>query len=134
KRGGKAWIGGHWTAAPFLAGDNGEQAVPGAHVYVASVWETSKQSGLAELRLNAMKANHAKNDYTVKEVLLHPLGPMPKNEVTGVIGGMAAHDGTVVISMIKKDRLLFIDAAKGKLADSLQVPAPRGLTFDAKGR
>lgn len=134
KRGGKAWIGGHWTAAPFLAGDNGEKAVPGGHVYVASVWETSKQSGLAELRLNALTADKKKNDYTVKEVVLHPLGVMPKAEVMHVIGGLAAYNGTVVVSMIKRNQLLFVDAAKGKVADSMKVAAPGGLAFDAQGR
>lgn len=134
KRGGKAWIGGNWTSAPFMAGDNGEKRVPGADAYVASTWETAKRSGLGELRLNMLTANPEKNDYKVKEVLLHPLGPLPGEDKGKVIGGMAAYNGIVVISLEIRDQLLFIDAAKGKVVDSLKIKAPRGLAFDAKGR
>lgn len=56
KRGGKKWLGGAWTGAPYLACDTGTKAVSGVSVYAASVWETDKQSGEFELRVTALAA------------------------------------------------------------------------------
>ena len=47
KRGGKGWIGGTWTGAPFLARDDGPERVPGVILYVGAAWE-------ADLRLTAL--------------------------------------------------------------------------------
>lgn len=39
KRGGVKWIGGNWSAAPYLAADAGPQADPSTTVYVGAMWE-----------------------------------------------------------------------------------------------
>lgn len=133
KRGGKAWIGGTWTAAPFLAADKGTKAVAGVAAYVASVWETDKNSGRAELRINALLPD-TKNDYKVKQAIRLVLGNMPREEVRRVIGGLAVHNGVAVVSLIKSNQLLFIDVAKGIVLDSATLSQPRGLAFDQEGR
>ena len=133
KRGGKAWIGGNWTAAPFLATDNGAQANPKTAAYTASVWETAKNSGKAELRLNALVLTN-KNDYGVQQVTLLPLGEIPQTQVTEVIGGLAVHNGIAVVSLVKMNKLLFFDVKQKKLVDSAVVHDPRGMAFDANGR
>ena len=56
KLGGKTWVGGNWTGAPFMAFDSGSKAVGANSIYVGSVFETGKGTGNAELRLTALTA------------------------------------------------------------------------------
>ncbi len=133
KRGGKAWIGGTWTAAPYLAADKGAQAVKNMAAYTASVWETAKQSGQAELRVNALTLTN-KNDYGVQQIVKLPAGAMKNDSIYDVIGGLAIHDGIAVVSLKKANKLLYIDVKQKKLLDSVSVQSPRGLAFDATGR
>ncbi|MET0263012.1 MAG: hypothetical protein ABW223_08955 [Rariglobus sp.] len=136
KRGGKKWIGGTWTAAPYLAFDAGAKADKGVHVYVASVWETGKRSGESELRVTAI------TPAADKPVLVKKL-----DELTAIadaatagrkageqIGGLAVHDGVVVVSLHARNELLFIRASDGTALGTKRLDAPRGLAFDAQGR
>lgn len=134
KRGGKAWIGGHWTAAPFLAVDKGQKALPQLAAYTGSVWETAKLSKQSQLRINGLVNNPAKNDYTVKLVINVPVGGMDNSSSTNIMSGMAVHNGLVVVSIRDRNFIYVIDAANNKLLDSLTVPHPAGLGFDAQGR
>lgn len=133
KKGGRTWVGGVWTAAPFMAIDNGPKAIAGSNLYVASAWETSKQSGIAELRLNALSVNR-KNDYDVKQVLKYSLGAISQDDVKEVISGIAVNDGILLISLRKKDRILVVDLNKGKVTDSLRISSPTGMAYDSNGR
>jgi hypothetical protein len=133
KRGGRTWVGGVWTAAPFMAMDNGQRAIPGTDLYVASAWETNKQSGIAELRLNALSVNK-KNDYNVKQILKYSLGAIPLDDVQEAISGIAVNNGILLLSLRKKNRILMIDVSKGKVTDSIQINAPAGMCYDATGR
>jgi hypothetical protein len=133
KRGGKAWIGGTWTAAPFLASDKGAKSATNIAAYTASVWETAKQSGQAELRVNALTLT-SKNDYGVQQIVKLPAGAMKNDSIYEVIGGLAVHDGIAVVSLKKANKLLYIDVKQKKLIDSESVQSPRGLAFDAAGR
>lgn len=138
KLGGKRWIGGHWTAAPYLARDAGAKALPGDYAYVASVWETAKASGIPELRITALTKGED------RPVLLHRLealatgghvgGAAAKAEVDVEIGGLAARDGIVVVALAAKNELLFVDARDGKILGTHPIPAPRAIAFDAQGR
>ena len=138
KLGGKKWIGGNWTAAPYLARDAGKKAVPGYNAYVASVWwGTDKHmgSGTLELRVTALTADKD------KPIIAHVIGPAgPKFDesltltATTEIGGLAVYDGEVVVSLPLKNQLIFIDAKEGKVIGTTSVDAPRGLAFDAGGR
>ncbi|MCX2479450.1 hypothetical protein OQY15_10145 [Pedobacter sp. MC2016-15] len=125
KLGGKKWVGGAWTAAPYLAADAGATASTGIYAYVASVWETAKQSGEAELRITGLTA---KAD---KKVLLQNIGLLKdkadkKTEMTG----FAVSDGTGVISLFSRNQLLLADLSNGKTVSTSELKAPRGLAFD----
>ncbi len=133
KRGGRPWVGGVWTAAPFMAMDNGPKAIPGTSLYVASAWESGKQSGIAELRLNALSVNK-KNDYNVKQVLKYSLGASSLDDAKEIISGIAVNNGILLISLRKKNRILLIDVSKGQVTDSIQINAPAGMCYDATGR
>jgi hypothetical protein len=133
KRGGRSWVGGAWTAAPFIAMDNGTNAIGGNDIYIASAWETAKQSGIAELRLNALTVNK-KNDYNVKQVLKRSLGAIPMTDVQSTISGFAVNNGIALVSLQKKNRILVINIAQGKVTDSVQVNAPAGMSYDREGR
>jgi len=131
KMGGKKWVGGNWTAAPYLARDAGEKAASGIYAYVASVWETGKKSGQAELRITAISAN------ADKSVIVYPIGSLPgstEESMSAEIGGLAVYNGIAVVSLPQKNKLLFIDIQTGKLVNSLSLDAPMGLSFDAKGQ
>jgi len=131
KMGGKKWVGGNWTAAPYLARDAGEKAAPGIYAYVASVWETGKKSGKAELRITAISAN------ADKSVIVYPIGSLPgstEESMSAEIGGLAVYNGIAVVSLPQKNKLLFIDIQTGKMVNSFSLDAPMGLSFDAKGQ
>lgn len=125
KKGGKKWIGGHWTAAPFLAADFGLKANPDTHVYVASAWETRKGSNIGELRLTALTK---KGDL---EILKHQFGkivPPPGQErAHGQLGGLVVRDQFALISMTQKNQILQIDTRTGGIMNTITLPSPKGL-------
>jgi hypothetical protein len=128
KLGGRKWLGGAWTAAPFIARDAGQQAAKGISVYVASVWETGKKSGQGELRLSAFPANNT------KPIFLYPIGPLGADgDMKLEIGGLAVRNGIAVVSLTRKNKLLLINVKEKKVIKSLDVVKPMGLTFNSKG-
>lgn len=131
KLGGKKWIGGSWTAAPYLARDAGAKAAPGIYAYIASVWETGKKSGQAELRITAISA---KAD---QSVIVYPIGSLPNSteeSMRAEIGGLAVYNGIAVVSLTQKNKLLFIDIQTGKMVSSVGLESPMGLVFNAEGQ
>lgn len=129
KLGGKKWIGGNWTAAPYLARDAGKKAAADTYVYVGSVWETGKQSGEMELRITALTAG------ADKPIILHNIGPrIGKSDMGLEMGGLAVHNGIAVASLSKKDELLIVNVNTRKVVGKLAVKAPKGLAFDDKGQ
>lgn len=129
KRGGKKWIGGNWTAAPFLARDAGPSAISDHRAYVASAWETGKKSGEVELRITALTAT---DDKPILKQSLGELAPGQKPE--SFIGGIAAYNGIIAASLTSLNRLDFVEAATGKILGNANVESPRGVYFDAQGR
>ncbi|MDR1010449.1 MAG: hypothetical protein LBM04_04890 [Opitutaceae bacterium] len=157
KLGGKRWVGGSWTAAPYLARDTGNdpaKKIPGDVAYVASAWETEKASRIPELRITAIVANknatlaNAHDAFSGKdrEILKHTLGKIPgsgvfqggANELETIVnkevGGIAAHNGIIAVSLTAKNQLMFVDARDGRILGATPLDAPRGLAFDAQGR
>lgn len=136
KRGGKKWIGGHWTAAPYLARDAGAKAEAGVHVYAASVWETAKKSGKLELRVTALTSSGDRA--VIVRTLEDPPSPVEESGVdfkaSQFIAGLAVHDGLVAVSLKALDQVLFIEAAGGAVRGQAPVASPRGLAFDERGR
>lgn len=134
KRGGMKWIGGNWTAAPFLCRDLAPDADTNVSAYVASVWETEKKSGVDELRITAL-VRDAGQDLQPKAVHKAVLdrGAADKKGKREALGGVAAYGGSILCTLPALDRLLRIDAATGAIVETVPISNPRGLTFDATG-
>lgn len=117
KQGGMGWVGGNWTGAPYLAIDTGASADVDTTVYVGSALD-------GELRLTALaksgERSVLKQSYAVKE--------------EAAITGLAAHNGVLAAALPRLNRLLFVEASSGKEITKLDMPDPRGLSFDATGR
>ncbi len=114
KQGGKGWVGGTWTGAPYLACEPGSSTV-----IVGSAWE-------GELRLTAVAAGGQE-----KPVLKQKFEG-GKNSVA--VTGLAARNGVIVASLPKQKELIFVDAKTGAISDRKPVDDPRGLAFDGEGR
>jgi len=138
KRGGKRWIGGNWTAAPFIARDAGAKAVTGVYVYVASAFETGKKSGANELRLTAVGAEGDKSVLVKQLAEVAPDaridGAKPAVKAGAEIGGIAVHDGIIAVALTVRNQLAFVDARDGKVLGLVPLDNPRGVAFDAQGR
>ncbi|MDR1282345.1 MAG: hypothetical protein LBK99_16205 [Opitutaceae bacterium] len=136
KRGGRTWIGGNWTGAPYMARDAGAYALGNHVLYAASVWSAGPRK--ADLRLTALTPSgkdasiclHTFDTDTTVEIPRES-GP---HAAEGEIGGMAARNGTVIVSLPRRGELLFIDARARALSGSVPLAAPRGLAFDKESR
>ena len=139
KIGGRGWIGGNWTAAPYLARDDGAKGLPEVFAYVGATWTASTSNAdktHGELRITALTA---KGD---RPVIKYPFTPPVAHDGAGEgdnhwvdqLAGLAVRDGLLVASMNKLGTLLFIDAHDGKVRGERRIESPRGLAFDAQGR
>jgi len=139
KQGGRGWVGGNWTAAPYLARDEGKNAVPEVFAYVGATWTRSssnedKTNG--ELRLTALTAGGD------KAVLKHPFtrpskagsGSAGDEDWIGQLGGIAVRDGLIVAGLTQLGSVLFVDARSGKAVGEAPMEKPRGVAFDTEGR
>lgn len=136
KQGGVGWVGGNWTGAPYLARDDGPQRDTNAFAYAAAAWgeDNPKKGGakLGEIRLTALTTNGH------KPVLKYNFIPIETTNSQRIdwsdyIGGLAAHEGVLVVSMTKLNQLLVVDAKAKKVLGTVSVPSPRGLAFDQRG-
>ncbi len=141
KRGGMKWIGGNWTAAPYLGRDTGPNADPYTAAFVASAWETSKKSGIHELRINALVAEEG-NRLRVRPVVQERLdrwgelssdSESARNRFT-IVRGVAAYNGVVACSVNPLSRVLFVEADSGRTVCEAAIEDPRGLVYDMEGR
>ena len=119
KQGGKGWIGGTWTGAPYLAYDSGPEAAAGVYAYAGAAWE-------GDLRLTSLSEKSGEK-------------PVVKYKFEGgkeasALNAMAIRNGKMVCSLPKQKLLLFIDAKAGTVLGSATVDSPRGLAFDAQGK
>lgn len=135
KIGGRGWIGGNWTASPFLARDAGAKAETETFAYVGATWTASannKDRTHGELRITALTA---KGD---QAIIKHAFSPPPGGDGDHFwidqLGGLAAHDGLIVASMNKLGFLLFVEAASGNVLAEVPLESPRGVAFDTQGR
>jgi hypothetical protein len=126
KQGGRGWIGGNWTSAPYLAADSGPQALPNIPVYVGAVGESGKTPNNAELRITGLSN---KGDVPILKYQFQAKGAQAAE-----INGLAMRDGVAVVSMSRQKQLLFADARQGKVIGTAPLEKPRGLAFDAAGR
>ena len=111
KKYGLSAIGGSWTGAPFLAGDAGPKRAAGVYAYAGSAWEN-------HLRLTALSRDKQ------TPVLTPNLSLPPPREVADSdvqLAGLAARNGILVASLGLADELLFVDAAAGKVLDTVPL-------------
>lgn len=137
KLGGQHWVGGHWTGAPTLAVDLGKDANLEHLCYVGSVWEgelrlTAKTRDLNDAPVFKLKLGDdpSGNKLEASEVLRDFDG----GDKMYVLGGIAAHDGMLVCSMVRQDELLVVDIKQGKITNKIKLVDPRGVRFDREGR
>jgi len=139
---GQMWVGGVWTGAAYLTRDVGDQPVPGVYAYTGTAWEgDGYNKNQPELRLhslvNASRKIEAPRDtrFGVGEdpPVLKPTYKFPDKKLAA-LGGMAAWNGLVVVSLPKMNQLLFVDAAAQKVLGTGPLEDGRGLAFERDGR
>jgi hypothetical protein len=94
KRGGKKWIGGNWTTAPYIAYDWGAKADSGVHLYVASVGKAEtgdndkkkKKNPIPELRLTALTSGADRQILKTELEILPDEKSTLENELGGACG------------------------------------------------
>jgi hypothetical protein len=128
---GQTWVGGVWTGAQQIARDLGDRPASGAYAYVASSFK-------GELRLQKLVKDRQQGPrderlgYGEDQAVLNPNWKYPQPELDG-LGGMAAYNGLLIVSLSKMDELLLIDATRSRVIGTLPVPKPGGLFADRKG-
>ncbi len=130
---GQMWVGGVWTGAQEIARDEGDHPIPNVYAYVASTWGS-------ELRLHKLvnekhlSGGNRDTRFGTGEdpPVLSSTWKFSKESVAG-IGGLAAYNGTLIVSLSKIDELLFIDVAHSRAIGTLPVSHPGGLYADSKG-
>ncbi|WP_460971363.1 hypothetical protein [Spirosoma migulaei] len=122
KLGGMKWLGGVWTGAPFMSYDPGKGRLADVDVYIASSWETAKKSSDGELRINSYP--QSKKFPGIK----YPLGGFISGETkTTAIGGLASFDGTLVVSLPFRNKLIYFDFKTGSYLGSIDIKSPKGI-------
>ncbi|HEX5177127.1 MAG TPA: discoidin domain-containing protein, partial [Chthoniobacteraceae bacterium] len=135
KIGGRGWVGGNWTSAPYLARDEGVKADAETFAYVAAAWTATADNNdrtHGELRITGLMAKGDKP--VLKHAFTAPVGADGDSHWIDQVGGIAVRDGLLVASMNKLGALIFVDAIAGEVLGTLAMESPRGLAFDAQGR
>jgi hypothetical protein len=135
KLGGRGWVGGNWTAAPYLARDEGAKADASVFAYVGSTWTAStdnRDQTHGELRITALTAKDDKP--ILKYPFTPPAGDDGDHHWIDQLGGIAVRDGLLVTSLTKLGALIFVDTREGKVLGTLPMESPHGLVFDPQGR
>lgn len=126
KAGGVTWVGGNWTGAQELALDTGADADKKIILYVGSTFE-------GELRLTALTNSGDKPVFKMGGSQDGKKKDKDK-EKENSLSGLAVRNGLLVCSLSNSNKLLFVDAASGKMIGESQLAEPKGLAFDAEGR
>ena len=131
---GQMWVGGDWTGAEQIARDLGSHPQKGVYAYVASSWKGEMR--LHELvndkerKLSAPRNPRLGNGEDPP--VLNPAWRFPRPDLD-VIGGVAAYNGLVVVSLPKMDKLLFINAALSRVVGTFSISQPGGVYADSRG-
>jgi hypothetical protein len=135
KQGGRGWIGGAWTGAQYLARDAGKSAAPDIYAYVGAAWETDTDRERGEIRLTGLTPG---GDRSILKYVFTPGWKIDhdqnrEHEWAGELGGLAAHNGLLVFSLTRLNKLVLVDAKAGRAIGELPVGRPRGLAFEPNG-
>jgi hypothetical protein len=116
-----------WVGAELLARDVSTRHARNQDVYLAVDWlDRAEVWALGPIN---HKAGHSPS-WGGKRIFTYTFS----RRHDWAVGGLAARDGRVVLSLPKLNQVLLIDAAKGTLLGKTEVKQPRGLAFDAGGR
>jgi len=138
--GGKNWLGGVWTGAPFLARDAGPLATPGIAAYAGAAFSDGGHSDPTHpngaIRLTGLTGGADKKilnvDYKLEPFLKYTDDRSPI--WTLHMGGLAVYNNVAVITVTTHNEILFVDTVQGKVLGTQQVSSPRGAAFDGEGR
>jgi hypothetical protein len=129
KMGGKKWIGGNWTGAPYLARDTGSKASKDFLAYVAVAWAQGKKKDTLQIRVTGLTKGKDKN------IVSYFAGSLaPKAKVEKEIGGLAVFNNMAVVSLTARNEIVVIDLGSGKIIQTINIAAPRGLQFNTTGQ
>uniref|UniRef100_E6Q088 NHL repeat containing protein n=1 Tax=mine drainage metagenome TaxID=410659 RepID=E6Q088_9ZZZZ len=140
KQGGRGWVGGAWTAAPFPARDSGSLADKSVYAYVGAAWSAdggNPQHPQAVVRLTGLTL-HA--DRTLAPYHYDPgatlafRGNHTQPYWNDQMGGLAVYNRLLAYSLTKMNRLVLEDADTGAIVDTISLDSPRGVAFDHAGR
>jgi hypothetical protein len=119
--------GGGWVGAELLARDVGTQHAGKQDVYLAVDWlERAEVWALSPI---TYKAGHGPS-WSGKKIFTYTF----PHRQDWAVGGLAARDGRIALSLPKLNQVLLIDAEKGTLLGKTETERPRGLAFDTTGR
>jgi hypothetical protein len=141
KKGGRGWIGGNWTAAAYLARDDGPSRLPNVALYAASPWSAEDDPNRAktprgEIRVTGLSKQ---GDLPILKHTFEPGGLVPnvpagEGAWAAQMGGLAVRNGLIAISQPPLNRILFVDATLNRVRATATVQDPRGVAFDSSDR
>ena len=125
KIGGQGWVGGNWTGAPTLAVDLGTTGRRRSSVLrrfglgrrTATDGEDSRHS--ADQPILKQKLGDEIDPRRTQRIRSPPAGAAKASTAATrvfVLGGIAAHDGQLVCSLVRQNELLVVDIKSGKIA------------------
>jgi hypothetical protein len=131
---GQMWVGGVWTGAEQITRDLGNHALAGVYAYVASSWggELRLHQLLNDKQRTLKAPSDARFGSGEDPAVLNPTWKYPKPDLEG-LGGLAAHNGLLFVSLSKMDELLLIDVGLSRVVGTITVPSPGGLFADGRG-
>jgi hypothetical protein len=143
---GQEWLGGVWTGAQYIAHDPGPNAVDGVYAYTVAYWEGDKTNDYkSELRINALRRSVDNKDVPIdarkgtgEDIAV--LKATYKVEVPSTaqgrsrLGGLAAYNGVLVVSVPANDQLLLINVSLQQVIGSIALHGVNGVAFDTSGR
>jgi sugar lactone lactonase YvrE len=136
RKGGQATVGGSWTGAQALARDAGPRANKDVFAYTAAIFSDKKAGAISGVfRLNGLTA-HGDKPILNWTANLGSQPPTPAAETALLqpqIGGLAAYNGQLIVSMRLLNQLLFVDALTNTVSGTASLDSPRGAAFDASG-
>lgn len=127
KHGGRYRLGGRWTAAPYLARDEGSRAAPNVQYYAGAAWWGDKQQKSAEIRVSAVTD---RGETSIARLTMDRKGLRLRD----FLDGLAVRNKEVFCSIKPLNTVLVIDAVSGAQKKSISVPSPRGLAFESDGK
>ncbi|MCL2103782.1 MAG: hypothetical protein FWH21_01790 [Kiritimatiellaeota bacterium] len=132
KRGGMKWIGGNWTAAPYIAADVGPQADTNVSVYIASAFRPDNGTKGIELRITEMSKGQR-----IREILKTPIveDTVAEHDLMRVMHGIAVYDKKIAVALTHSNAIWIVDAATGKVERDIPVgPPPTGIAYAPDGK